>query len=229
MLPHITLFNAMSIDGRLDHLEGESALYQSYYDLASQWETDAILMGSETILKGFNASNGEIRGDVIKVREKREKFSPDNRPLLVVPDSSGKIGVWSEVLEMPFIKDILVLCSNSTPPEYLGFLEINEIEYLVDGADKVDFKSVLAKLKEFYDINRIRVDSGGTLNGILLRESLVDELKILINPCLTGGISPSSIFQAPDLKSSNDLIKLKLSHFEKMKGDMIYLHYQVEK
>lgn len=229
MLPHVTLFNAMSLDGRLDHLETYEHIYNLYYGLASQWPIDAVLMGSSTILKGFDAQEGEIRGDINQVRQNREKISPDPRPWLLVPDSGGKIGVWAEVLGMPYIKDVLVLCSHSTPPKYLDFLTDNHMEHIIVGEDQVDLKKALMNLKENYGIEKIRVDSGGTLNGALLRARLVDDIRVLINPSLTGGVSASSIFQAADLKDSEDVIDLKLTCLKRMEGDLVYLQYEIEK
>ena len=84
-------------------------------------------------------------------------------------------------------------------------------------------------MNNLYAVKIIRVDSGGTLNGVLLREGLVDEVSILINPSFVGGMTPRSIFRAPDLNSSEDVIKLKLIQFQKVKGDVIWLHYMVIK
>jgi len=36
----------------------------------------------------------------------------------------------------------------------------------------------------------------GRLNGVLFRAGLVDEVSVLVNPCLVGGTSPRSIFRA---------------------------------
>jgi 2,5-diamino-6-(ribosylamino)-4(3H)-pyrimidinone 5'-phosphate reductase len=71
------------------------------------------------------------------------------------------------------------------------------------------------------------VDSGGILNGLLLRAGLVNEVSVLIHPAFVGGTTPKSMFTAPDLKSSDDAIKLKLSHFEKLKKDIIWVRYKV--
>jgi 2,5-diamino-6-(ribosylamino)-4(3H)-pyrimidinone 5'-phosphate reductase len=73
----------------------------------------------------------------------------------------------------------------------------------------------------------VRVDSGGTLNGILLRSDLVDEVSVLIHPGLVGGTTPRSIFRAPDLISSEGVIQLRLIHVEQLKGDVIWLRYEV--
>jgi 2,5-diamino-6-(ribosylamino)-4(3H)-pyrimidinone 5'-phosphate reductase len=45
----------------------------------------------------------------------------------------------------------------------------------------------------------VRTDSDGTLNGILLREGLVDEVSVLISPKMAGGKNSSTVFDAPDL------------------------------
>ncbi len=45
----------------------------------------------------------------------------------------------------------------------------------------------------------VRVDSGGKLNGELLRLGLVDEISLLVHPYLVGGQSPASMFRAADL------------------------------
>jgi 2,5-diamino-6-(ribosylamino)-4(3H)-pyrimidinone 5'-phosphate reductase len=75
----------------------------------------------------------------------------------------------------------------------------------------------------------VRVDSGGILNGALLRAGLVDELSLLINPGLVGGTTPRSAFVAPDLTSAGGVINLRLTHMEKVRGDVVWLRYEVVK
>ncbi|MGC9517097.1 MAG: hypothetical protein ACP5C3_05280 [Methanomicrobiales archaeon] len=45
MIPYVILFNAMSVDGRLDYLNAYSDIYGLYYELASQWHADAVFNG----------------------------------------------------------------------------------------------------------------------------------------------------------------------------------------
>ncbi|MCK5559029.1 MAG: dihydrofolate reductase family protein, partial [Thermoplasmata archaeon] len=93
----------------------------------------------------------------------------------------------------------------------------------------VDLRAALEQLAEKYDIKTIRVDSGGTLNGVLLREGLVDEINVLIAPAAIGGTSPQSIYRAEDLVKAEDVINLKLVHFEKLKDGYVWLKYEVIK
>lgn len=222
MLPHVILYNAVSLDGRTT---GFNADIESYYELASKWDIDAVLMGSNTVLMGFEAEIEENLDFIVN----REKNSEDTRPYLVVPDSKGRIRIWGELFKMPYLRDIIVLCSNSTPKEYLDFLDERKMDYLITGKENVDLNAALMELNSKYGIKSLRVDSGGILNGILLREGLADEIHLLIHPELVGGMEHNSIFNAQDITSLEDVIKVKLIHINKLKDNIIWLRYEVTK
>ena len=221
MIPKVIIYNTISLDGRIDLFNTDIKLY---YEIASKWDVDAVLMGSNTLLKRFNAETGELYGCA-----NFEVDEIDSFPLLVVPDSEGQIRIWNKVLKMPFIKDILVLCSRSTPQEYLNFLDEMNIKYMVIGYNNVNLGTALEELNTQFGVKSLRVDSGGTLNGVLLRDDLVDEVCVLLNPVMVGGISTNSIYTAPDLKTSNDAIDLKLIKMEQLKNEIIFLQYRVMK
>ena len=64
----------------------------------------------------------------------------------------------------------------------------------------------------------LRVDSGGHLSGVLLRSGLVDEVSVLVDPCVVGGESPASIFRAADLESADGITPLKLAQLRETAG-----------
>jgi len=223
MLPKVILYNAVSLDGRISGFDVDTELY---YDIASKWDLDAVLMDSKILLIGFNAMPNEFREKgTLKALEISEK---DTRPLLVVPDSKGIIRIWSEVREMPFIRDILVLCSRSTPQEYMDFLDERYIKYMVVGYDKVNLGTALEELNVQFGVKTLRVDGGGTLNSALLMDDLVDEICVLLHPIMVGGASGNSIYNAPDL-TSESVLDLKLLKMEKLKNEIIFLHYRIMK
>ena len=207
-------------------INGFDADIELYYEVASKWDLDAVLMGSTTLLTGFNAMPNEFREEGnLKIPEIVDN---NTRPLLVVPDSKGKIRIWSEVREMPFIRDILVLCSRSTPQEYMDFLDERYIKYMVVGYDKVNLGAALEELNVQFGVKNLRVDGGGTLNTALLRDDLVDEVCVLLHPVMVGGASENSIYNAPDL-TSEAVLDLKLLKMEKLKNEIIFLQYRVMK
>jgi 2,5-diamino-6-(ribosylamino)-4(3H)-pyrimidinone 5'-phosphate reductase len=224
MLPWVILYNAVSLDGRITGFDADVELY---YELAAQWDLDAVLMGSNTILTGFGVKPGETLEESEESFKPRVKDPEDKRPLLVVPDSRGQIRVWSELVKMPYIRDVLVLCSRSTPSEYLNFLDDRYIDYLVVGYQHVDLENALEELNTKFGVKKVRIDSGGILNGVILRAGLVDEVHLLIHPELVGGTTNNSIFQTSDLGDVDVPIKLQLDSVEKVKEDIIYLKYKV--
>jgi 2,5-diamino-6-(ribosylamino)-4(3H)-pyrimidinone 5'-phosphate reductase len=101
------------------------------------------------------------------------------------------------------------------------------VETIVVGAEQVDLRAALEELNTRHGVELVRVDSGGTLNGALLRAGLVSEVSVLINPSLVGGANPGTIFQAPGLAASGDVIPLKLIHLEQVADDGVWLRYEV--
>jgi 2,5-diamino-6-(ribosylamino)-4(3H)-pyrimidinone 5'-phosphate reductase len=83
----------------------------------------------------------------------------------------------------------VAICSDSTPDDYLQYLAEVGADCIVAGSGKVDMRAALEELNVRYGIQTVRVDSGGTLNGVLLRAGLVDEVSILVHPALVGGTS----------------------------------------
>jgi 2,5-diamino-6-(ribosylamino)-4(3H)-pyrimidinone 5'-phosphate reductase len=223
MIPRVIVYDAVSLDGRTIGLDVDKELYN---EIASKWDLDAVLMGSNTVLAELNAKPGEVRGE-----GKKPQIDPDDeRPLLVVPDSRGQIRVWDEVREMPYFRDILVLCSRSTPQEYLDFLEERYVKHMVIGYQEVDLGAALNELNVQFGVKSLRVDSGGVLNGVLFREGLVDEVNVLIHPELVGGKSSSSIFPASELNpSGGSTVQLVLVHVENLKANFVWLQYRVFK
>jgi 2,5-diamino-6-(ribosylamino)-4(3H)-pyrimidinone 5'-phosphate reductase len=194
-----------------------------YYELASRWKEDATLVGSGTLLAAPETIPPEDEADF----QSPAQTPGDTRALLVVPDSRGQIRAWHYWRKLPYWRDVLVLVSRSTPPDYLEYLQTRCINYLVLGDDHVNLRAALETLNGQYGVKIVRVDSGGILNGVLLRAGLVDEVSLLVSPALVGGTSPRSIFRAPDLTSDQGVIPLKLTHVERLDGDTIWLRYEV--
>lgn len=222
MKPKVIVHNAVSVDGRMDHLSIDMGLF---YSLASKWKEDATLVGSNTMMAA--ASNVPP--------EDESAFEPpridpmDRRPLLVVTDSRGRIRFWHAARAWGYWRDVVVLCSGSTPKKYLDYLEKRHVRYIVAGEVKVDLRKALDILIRRFGVKTVRVDSGGTLNGALLRSGLVDEVNVLITPTLVGGTSARSLFIAPDLESAQGVVRLNLIRTKKLAGDVLWLHYEVAK
>ena len=224
MLPVVVIHNAVSVDGRTDWFTPD---IEKFYELTNAWNEDATLAGSDTLLAAYGEAAEENSGDDPVAEEPRDP--DDSRPLLVVPDSRGRLRIWQMLKKEEYWRDVIALCSKSTPQDYLDYLNQKHVNYIIAGEDKVDFRAALDEINIKYKVNTVRVDSGGSLNGVLLRAGLVHEVSILIHPCLVGGSSPRSLYRAPDLTRAEDVVELKLSNVQKLDGDLIWIRYAVLK
>lgn len=221
--PKVIIFNGVSLDGRMDG--GEEAIDMGlYYELAARWNADAMLSGSGTLLTAF-AGQDELPPGAALGGPK--ELHPLAIPYLVVVDSRAQIHSWRLMQSQPFWDKVVALCSGSTPREHLEELEAAGVPTIIVGDERVDFSAALSELNSRFGIRTVRVDSGGILNGVLLRAGLIDEISILIDPILVGGTSPRGFFIAPDIASPEQVIRLRLVHFEQVRENILWLRYEV--
>lgn len=84
--------------------------------------------------------------------------------------------------------------------------------------EKIDFNEVFESLYEDYNIENITIQSGGTLNTILLRSGLIDKISIVVAPALIGGKNTPSLLDGESLHSKEDLLNIKTLKLEQVKA-----------
>jgi 2,5-diamino-6-(ribosylamino)-4(3H)-pyrimidinone 5'-phosphate reductase len=227
MLPKVILHIAMSLDGRITNFPADLDLY---YSLAARWNPDAILFGSETILAAVRDNPSlEVPPEHEELFRPPETTESDPRPLLVIADSRGRVRCWDAIRKWPYMRDVLALCSSSTAPEYLSYLAEKQIGTIIAGEDRIDMRSALGALNAQYGVKVVRVDSGGTLNSVLLNSGLVDELSVLIHPFLAGGQPDPTLFDPVKAGMFSSQIPLILQNSEVLDQGIIWARYIPQK
>lgn len=220
MEPNVIIHIGVSLDGRIDY----SKLKDSpYYEIVPRLKADADLSGSRTMLNSFTPDDPQSAFGV----EYDTWINNPKRAMLVVVDSQAQIKNWSLIIRQPWWRDHIAFCSQATPESHLEYLKDLGVKTIVHGQHNVDLRRALNELHLRFGVNTVRVDSGGLLNGVLLRAGLVSQVSVVINPELVGGISPRSMFVASDLTSELGVIPLKLQHMENIRGDYVWLVYKV--
>ncbi len=201
-----------------------------YYRLIGAWDIDAMLSGSGTMAAAYPRPDSEA--DLAAPPPEK----PAGLQRMVVVDSQARLRCWRQMQQSEWWGEVTALVSRATPKAYLEELAALGIDTIVTGDTRVDLRAALEALHERYGINVLRVDSGGTLIGALLRAGLVDELSVILSPVLIGGVSPRSFYVAPDLASAETGIPLRLMSLEKVEGDpqgrglhFVWLRYTVDK
>lgn len=231
MLPRVTIFNEVSVDGRVTLFSSDG---MRYYRTSFYWQVDAILMGSET---AFHPEEQETEEHAVAAPKPSQEPTPPGwdvalyqpRPLLVIPDSRGRTHNWRSFQRQLWWRDMVALCSQTTPVAYLEYLHKRQVQYIVVGEDRVDLRAALEALCMRYNVRSILTDCGGALNGALLRAGLVDEISVLLNPSVVGGSGTPTLVDWPEQATAENIIPLTLAHVERFDDGVLWLRYDVKK
>lgn len=214
---------AISLDGRLDGFDVD---LERYYGIAARFEADAILSGSETAIVALEKYSGVENVCDEGPAPARAPFD-DGRPLFAVVNGRGRVRRWSVFQQAPYWRGWIALLAGSVPEAHREYLSSRNVDALVVGRERVDLALALDLLRRDYGVRRIRVDSGGRLNGALLRAGLVDEVHLLVCPWLAGGSSPRSSFVADDLAPGAPGTPLRRIGVEPFEDGTVLLSYRV--
>jgi 2,5-diamino-6-(ribosylamino)-4(3H)-pyrimidinone 5'-phosphate reductase len=166
--PHVVVHVAVSLDGATTGFEPDVG---RFYAIATTWREDVTLAGADTILAQERALAGvALPGPAA------------DGPLLAVVDGRGRVRQWEALRDCGHWSGVLALHAAATPPEARG----KPVRELVSGVERVDLAAALGVLAEREGARLVRVDSGGALIGALLGGGLVDELSLLVHPCVAG-------------------------------------------
>ena len=80
---------------------------------------------------------------------------------------------------------IEVLCEGASP-EYLSYLQSIGVSYIFAGEEngELDLALALFKLRRIFGIKKLLLEGGSILNGAFQREDMVDELSLVVMPCV---------------------------------------------
>ncbi len=96
--------------------------------------------------------------------------------------------------------------------------------------EHTSLKDALVCLKRDFGCERLTVQSGGTINGMFLREKLFDYVDIVVAPALIGGKDTATLVDGRSLTSEEELPELgvlKLMRCEVLEDSYIRLTYEV--
>jgi len=182
--PKVVLHNSVSADGATTGFEPDLGLH---YQIAGQYGAEAHLIGSATARAGVEQFVDSVPEETPEDMARRTMLPEDPRPIWVFPDSTGSLlGLLHVFRRFEHCRDVVVMVTEATPPEYVAHLQEREYDFHVCGDDHVDLASAVGILAEHYGVSTILVDAGPTLNGLLLNQGLVDEVSLLVAPFAVG-------------------------------------------
>lgn len=96
--------------------------------------------------------------------------------------------------------------------------------------ETLSLAGALERLKKEFGVQRLTIQSGGTLNGLFLREKLLDYIDIVVAPVLVGGKNTATVVDGPSLFTEEDLSGLgvlALGSCQVLEDSYLRLRYRV--
>lgn len=221
--PITTLFMLMSVDGKIStgaadeldldkdfpYIAGVSEGLHQYYEIEQTTDLWSLNSGRVQAKIGVNTREMPNRTSVSFVLI-------DNKHL-----NENGIRYFCALS-----KKFVLITSNVEHPAF----NIKESNLHIIYQKELSLKDALIKLKSEYGCEKITIQTGGTLNGLFLREKLFDYVDIVVAPVLIGGKDTSTLIDGKSLFSEKELPKLgvlKLQECVILENSYLRLRYEV--
>ena len=221
--PYIVCHMMASLDGRIDcAMTTKLVGVDDYYTTLSQLLLDANLSGrvtaqTEMALEGVFNADGEAYGiEGFRKNTNRRHFE-------VVTDSKGTL-LWENDYESQ--DPHIIITSKQVKKDYLDYLNKQHISWIVAGDEKVDLLEATKILYREFDIKRLGIVGGPTINGAFLDAGLLDEVSILFGLGIDGRKGMPGIFDG--LNEEHDVTKLELMDNKTFPSGAVWLRYKVQ-
>jgi 2,5-diamino-6-(ribosylamino)-4(3H)-pyrimidinone 5'-phosphate reductase len=224
--PITTLFMLMSVDGKIStgsiderdvdkdfpKIDGIRNGLNQYYEI--ERTTDLFSMNSGKVMAKVGANSKKENVTKIPV----SFIIIDNKPHL------NETGV-EYFIKMSKIFFLVTTNENHPAFKYNGIENLQIMYY----KDRVDFLDLFKQLKCRYNIETMTLQTGGTLNSIILRNKLIDKISIVVAPALIGGKNTSTLIDGESIKSFEELKEIKaLKLIDVIKLNYSYINIKYE-
>ena len=221
--PITTLYMLMSVDGKistgatddmdvdkdLPKIEGVREGLHQYYEIEQT-----------TDLWSFNTGRVQAKMGV------NEKPFQKKSPVSFVILDNHHLTEHGVQYFCAFSKDFVLITTN---PEHPAFgVEAENLHIILQ--KELSLENMLKMLKSDFGCESITIQSGGTLNGLFLREKLFDYIDIVVAPVLIGGKDTATLIDGESLRNGCGLDKLgalRLVECKQLDDSYIRLRYEV--
>ena len=162
-----------------------------------------------------------------KIGVNERQNEPEKMPVsFVIVDNRPHLNEHGINYLCKWVKQLVIVTTNREHPAFSSKSKNLSVLY----QQILDLPELLRTLRAEYGVERLTVQSGGTLNGALLHKKLLDSVDIVVAPVLIGGKDTSSLIDGKSLvspKELNQLGVLKLEHCDVLENSYLRLRYRV--
>lgn len=225
--PINTLFMLMSLDGKINSgdsdaldvdrdwckIEGvKEGLYQ-YYEI-------------EKTTDWYSLNTGRVM-EKIGVNTRKEKPQKIDCRFIII-DRKPHLNENGVEYLCNWVETLFLVTDNKNHPAYQLLDKFDNLKIIY--YENIDLSNLMEDLKKNYDVEKITIQSGGTLNCEFLRKGLIDYVNIVIAPILVGGSTTNTLIDGKAIskvEELNQLKPLKLLETHVLQNSYIQLKYKV--
>lgn len=227
--PITTLFMLESLDGKIStgnndnldadkdfcRIDGVKEGLNQYYEIEST--TDY-----------FSLNTGRVMAK-IGVNDKKEYHNKVDVNFIII-DNKPHLNENGINYICHWVERLILVTTNKNHIAYSLKENYNNLDILF--YEDLDLNKLLEDLYKKYDAERVTIQSGGNMNGLFLRENLIDYVNIVIAPLLIGGRDVPTLVDGEAITSEDELGKLsalELIECNKLNDSYVQLKYKVKK
>lgn len=208
MKPYVILNAAMTLDGKIATKTGSSEI-SGPEDLERVHEirkkADGIMVGIGTVL-----------ADDPRLTVHKIPSSKSDNPIRVVVDNKARTPIDFRILNDDADTIIAVgsICDENNPNSDED--AVSRAKAISQKADVFYSSKTPVDLVEFMDylyskgIRTLMLEGGSTLNFSMIKDNLIDEVRICIAPMIAGGRDAKTFFDGEGFDYMKDAVKLEL-------------------
>ncbi len=205
--PETTLFMIESLDGKITtgdndtldvdkdfkRIEGVMEGLHQYYELEQQ--TDLHSLNSGRVMEKIGVN-------------KRTKKPNKIAASFIIIDNKPHLTEQGVIYLSDWVNKLYLVTTNKSHPAH-SLKKTRDNIHVIHADEKVELPALLQQLKQEFGIEKLTIQSGGTLNAQWIREGLIDHVSIVIAPCLIGGNDTQSLIGGESLHTEEDLKNIK--------------------
>ncbi len=226
--PITTLFMLESLDGKI------SSGNTDELDADKDWcEIDGVKEGLhqyyeiEATTDYFSLNTGRVMAK-IGVNDRKEYHNKVEIKFVII-DNKPHLNENGIDYLCNWVESLILVTTNKNHIAYSLTDKYDNLDILY--YEELDLTELLEDLYSKYNAERLTIQSGGSLNGLFLRNNLIDYVNIVIAPLLVGGKDVSTLIDGEAISSSEELNKLKaleLIECNQLDNSYVQLKYKVK-
>ena len=227
--PITTLFMLESLDGKI------SSGNTDELDADKDWcEIDGVKEGLhqyyeiEATTDYFSLNTGRVMAK-IGVNDMKECHNKVEVKFVII-DNKPHLNENGIDYICNWVESLILVTTNKNHIAYSLTDKYDNLDILY--YEELDLTRLLEDLSSKYNAERLTIQSGGNLNGLFLRNNLIDYVNIVIAPLLVGGKDVSTLIDGEAISHSEELNKLKaleLLECKQLDNSYIQLKYKVKR